>query len=94
MAIYQYRCAECGPFDVARPIGTARPAETCAGCGGQAPREFTAPHLARTPGPLARALQAQEASAHEPRVVKRAPESQRRTPAPPTDPRHALLPRP
>ncbi|TDC98458.1 FmdB family zinc ribbon protein [Actinomadura sp. 7K507] len=94
MAIYQYRCAECGPFDVARPIGTAGEAEPCAGCGGEAPRAFTAPHLAGTSRPLNRALEAQEASAEEPRVVKRDSEVPRRPAAPPADPRHALLPRP
>ncbi|MGP4024060.1 FmdB family zinc ribbon protein [Actinomadura sp. 3N407] len=94
MAVYQYRCAECGPFDVSRPIGTAGSAETCAACGGEASRVFTAPHLARTPRPIDRALQAQEAGAHEPRVVKRVPEAPRRPAATPADPRHALLPRP
>ncbi|TDC47385.1 zinc ribbon domain-containing protein [Actinomadura sp. KC345] len=94
MAIYQYRCAECGPFDVARPIGTAGAAEPCAGCGGEASRVFTAPHLARTSRPLARALHAQEAGAEEPAVVRRVPGARRGPAAPPADPRHALLPRP
>lgn len=93
MAIYQYRCAECGTFDVSRPIGTAGSAEPCASCGGEAPRVFTPPLLARTPRPLARALDAQEAGAHEPRVVERVPGAARR-PAVPADPRHARLPRP
>ncbi|XRQ12239.1 FmdB family zinc ribbon protein [Actinomadura welshii] len=92
MAIYQYRCPECGAFDVSRPIGTAAAAETCAGCGAEANRVFSPPHLTRTPRPLTRALQAQEASADEPRVVTRPPVS--RPAAPPADPRHALLPRP
>ncbi|MFS2295141.1 MAG: zinc ribbon domain-containing protein [Actinomadura sp.] len=92
MAIYQYRCGECGTFDVSRPMGTAAAGESCAGCGGEASRVFSAPHLARTPAPIARALQAQEASRDEPRVVERAPS--RPSAAPPADPRHALLPRP
>ncbi|MFA1550324.1 FmdB family zinc ribbon protein [Actinomadura chokoriensis] len=93
MAIYLYRCAECGPFDVSRPIGTAGPSEPCASCAGEAPRVFTPPLVARTSRPLARALDAQEAGAHEPRVVERVPAAPR-GPAPPADPRHALLPRP
>jgi putative FmdB family regulatory protein len=93
VAIYQYRCAQCGPFEVTRPIGTAVPAEPCADCGDPAARVYTPPMLARTPRPLARALNAAEASAHEPRVVDRVPPA-RRAPAPPADPRHALLPRP
>ncbi|NRQ32819.1 zinc ribbon domain-containing protein, partial [Nonomuraea sp. NN258] len=71
MATYAYRCAGCGPFETRRPIGTAEPAETCPECGEPAPRLFTPPLLARTPQSLARALGAQEASAHEPRVVTR-----------------------
>jgi putative FmdB family regulatory protein len=93
VATYQYRCAECGPFEVSRPIGTAEAAEPCAACGDRSDRVFTPPLLARTPRPLARALSTSEASAHEPRVVGRVPEK-RRAPSPPADPRHALLPRP
>jgi putative FmdB family regulatory protein len=93
VATYRYRCAECGPFDVVRPIGTAGDAEPCASCGGEASRVFTPPLVARTSRPLGRALGAQEASAHEPRVVGRIPGAPRR-PAPPADPRHARLPRP
>jgi putative FmdB family regulatory protein len=94
VAIYRYRCAGCGPFDVSRPIGTAGPAEPCASCGGEAPRVFTPPLVTRTSRPLARAYDAQEASAHEPRVVSRPPAAPPRAPAPPADPRHAQLPRP
>jgi putative FmdB family regulatory protein len=93
MATYQYRCAGCGTFDVIRPIGQALTEERCEACGDQARRVFTAPMLTRTPAPLARALRAQEAGAHEPRVVSKVPPARRR-PAPPADPRHAQLPRP
>ncbi|TMR97185.1 FmdB family zinc ribbon protein [Nonomuraea basaltis] len=93
MATYQYRCTGCGSFDVMRPLGEARPEEPCEACGHQSRRVFTSPMLARTPATLARALHAQEASAHEPRVVSDVPPS-RRGPARSTDPRHALLPKP
>ncbi|MCX4910958.1 FmdB family zinc ribbon protein [Streptomyces sp. NBC_00878] len=93
MATYQYRCTNCGAFDVIRPIGRALPEEPCAACGDQARRVFTAPLLSRTPAPLARALHAQEASAHEPRVVTGVPPIRRR-PTPAADPRHAQLPKP
>jgi putative FmdB family regulatory protein len=94
MATYPYRCpGGCGSFDVVRPIGEALPEEPCAACGEPSRRVFTAPMLARTPHSLARALRAQEASAHEPRVVGEVPAAARRGPAPPTDPRHALLPK-
>ncbi|GAA2205475.1 hypothetical protein GCM10009850_009330 [Nonomuraea monospora] len=91
MATYAYHCAGCGPFEVRRPIGTAEPAEPCAACGEPAPRRYTPPLLARTPAPEARARQAQEASAHEPQVVRRAPAAPE---PPPPDPRWAGLPRP
>lgn len=93
MATYRYRCAACGPFELTRPMGAAAAAEVCSECGGPARRVFTVPSLSRTPRPLARALAAQEASAHEPQVVQRVPPA-RRSPAPPRDPRHARLPRP
>ncbi|MFC4113171.1 FmdB family zinc ribbon protein [Nonomuraea zeae] len=93
MATYAYRCADCGPFEVRRPIGTAEPAEPCAGCGEPAPRLFTPPLLGRTPAAMARALGAQEAAAHEPQVVREVPPA-RRPPGPAPDPRRAGLPRP
>jgi putative FmdB family regulatory protein len=93
MAMYQYRCSGCGTFDVIRPIGRALPEEPCDTCGDQSRRIFTAPLLSRTSAPLARALRAQEASAHEPRVVTEVPPTRRR-PSPAGDPRHAHLPKP
>ncbi|CND85893.1 putative regulatory protein%2C FmdB family [Mycobacterium tuberculosis] len=93
MVIYQYRCARCGPFDLALPMGGARPEHPCAACGGTARRVYTAVSLSRPGAPLTRALDAQEASRYEPQVVSAAPPARRR-PARPADPRHALLPRP
>jgi putative FmdB family regulatory protein len=93
MATYQYRCPGCGTFDVTRPMGRALPEEHCATCGHQARRVFTAPMLPGTSAPLARALRAQEASAHEPRVVTEIPQARRR-PSPAADPRQAELPKP
>ncbi|MBA9005844.1 FmdB family zinc ribbon protein [Thermomonospora cellulosilytica] len=84
MAIYQYRCPKCGPFEVIRPLGEAGRSQRCGGCGGTARRVFTAPMLVRTPRPLARALAAQEASAYEPAVVDRVPPGRR--PASSADP--------
>jgi putative FmdB family regulatory protein len=93
MAMYPYRCATCGPFDVRRPIGEACPDEPCGTCGGPAGRVFTAPMLARTPIALARALGAQDASAYEPRLAGAVP-GRRRRPVATADPRHAQLPKP
>ncbi|WP_329347808.1 hypothetical protein OG226_03300 [Streptomyces sp. NBC_01261] len=93
MATYQYRCPGCGPFDVTRPMGRALPEEQCPTCGLHGRRVFTAPMLPRTSAPLARALQSQEASAHEPRVVTEVPPA-RRHPTSAADPRQAQLPKP
>jgi putative FmdB family regulatory protein len=93
MATYQYRCPGCGPFDVTRPMGRALPEEQCPTCDLHGRRVFTAPMLPRTSTPLARALQSQEASAHEPRVVSEVPPARRR-PASAADPRQAQLPKP
>ncbi|MEV0634566.1 zinc ribbon domain-containing protein [Streptomyces sp. NPDC050619] len=93
MATYQYRCTSCGAFDVIRPMGRALAEEPCDTCGDQARRVFSAPMLTRTSAPLARALRAQEASAHAPQVVTEVP-SARRGPALAADPRQALLPKP
>ena len=93
MATYQYHCPGCGLFDVVRPIGQAGSQEPCRACAGPSRRVFTAPMLARTPLALARALGAQEASAHQPQVVRAVPAAQRRA-GQPSDPRHALLPKP
>jgi putative FmdB family regulatory protein len=41
MAIYQYRCAQNGDFEVSRPIGMAAPQVRCAACGADAVRVFT-----------------------------------------------------
>jgi putative FmdB family regulatory protein len=93
MATYQYRCPDCGSFEVARPIGQALPEEACTACGHESRRVFSVPMLSRTPHGLARAVRAQEASAHEPRVVGGVPPA-RRPPTPGADPRHAQLPKP
>ncbi|WP_433328943.1 FmdB family zinc ribbon protein [Spirillospora sp. CA-294931] len=91
MVMYRYRCSGCGFFDLALPMGEAGARERCAECGGEGRRVFTAPSLTRPGSPMVRMLDAQEASAHEPRVVSRSAEPRRPSPG---DPRHALLPRP
>lgn len=92
MVTYQYRCPSCGPIEVSRPMGAARPTETCERCDAVAPREFAAPMLRRTSPTAARLRDVQDASASEPQVVTGVPPARRR--AAPPDPRHAALPRP
>lgn len=45
MPVYQYDCADCGVFEVRRPMSQwQRPAE-CPGCGVSRPRVICAPHI-------------------------------------------------
>jgi hypothetical protein len=57
----------------------------CPTCQREARRVFTPPRLARLAAPVRRALETEEASAHEPRVVteKRGRPLRRREPVPP-----------
>ncbi|WP_067831230.1 FmdB family zinc ribbon protein [Actinomadura kijaniata] len=102
MVAYEYRCRPCGPFTVRHPMGQAPADAPCPHCGGTAPRAFTVPAVPRTSRALARALDAQEAGAHEPHVVDHVPPrvpsaASSRVLSPgsaPADPRHSRLPRP
>ncbi|MFI6291728.1 FmdB family zinc ribbon protein [Nonomuraea sp. NPDC050790] len=71
MAVYEYTCGTCGPFDARHPIGQAPEQAACAGCGAAAARRFSPPAVRRVSPGLRRALDAQEAGAHQPRVVRR-----------------------
>lgn len=86
MPLYVFACPECGSFEVARPMAEASSRTCCPTCQGEARRVFTPPRLSRLATPVRRALETEEASAHEPRVVtgKRGrPLRQRREPVPP-----------
>ena len=86
MPLYVFTCPECGSFEVARPMAEASGRTCCPTCQGEARRVFTPPRLSRLATPVRRALETEEASAHEPRVVtgKRGrPLRQRREPVPP-----------
>lgn len=80
MAVYQYRCPTCGVFDVVRGMGTASPSEHCMTCGSAARRSYSAPHVNRTPRPLADALNRAEKSREQPEVVNRIPPGRRPPP--------------
>lgn len=95
MATYEYRCPECGPFDLVRPIGTAPQAPPCPACSSSSTRVFSSPALTQTPRALRSLRQAEEASADAPAVVSALPPKQ---PAPTArtvrNPMLAKLPRP
>jgi len=86
MPMYVFACHECGQFELARPMAEASSRAYCPDCQRQARRVFTPPRLTRLAAPVQRALETEEASAHEPRVVteKRGrPLRQGREPVPP-----------
>jgi putative FmdB family regulatory protein len=86
MPVYVFSCRECGSFELSRPMAEAGKAAQCPVCRGQARRVFTPPGLARLAAPVRRALESEEASAHEPRVTTRKrghPLPRHRSPAPP-----------
>jgi putative FmdB family regulatory protein len=84
--LYVFACPECGSFEVERPMAESGSRACCPACEREARRVFTPPRLARLAAPVRRALETEEASAHEPRVMteKRGrPLRQRREPVPP-----------
>jgi len=86
MPVYVFACRECGSFELARPMAEASSRASCPTCQREARRVFTPPRLTRLAAPMRRALDTEEASAHEPRVVteKRGRSlRQRREPVPP-----------
>jgi putative FmdB family regulatory protein len=93
VALYEYACRSCGPFEVRRALGSAPGEEACPRCGAPAARVFGAPAIASPGSPLARAREAAERSAHEPAVVRGAPPPDRRVRRS-ANPLHANLPRP
>ena len=69
MPVYVFACPVCGRFELTRPMAQATDGARCPDCRHEARRVFTPPSLpALAPG-LRRALETEEASAHEPRVV-------------------------
>ncbi|MDG4825476.1 zinc ribbon domain-containing protein [Asanoa sp. WMMD1127] len=81
MATYVYRCSRDGDFEVRLPLGAATESISCGHCAGDATRVWSAPHLSRTPRPLAAAIEQAGRSAEAPRVVAQLPGA-RRVPAP------------
>jgi putative FmdB family regulatory protein len=86
MPVYVFSCRECGPIELARPMAKASDGASCPVCLREARRVFTPPRLTRLGAPLRRVLETEEASAHEPEVVRQKrgrPLPQQRSPAPP-----------
>jgi putative FmdB family regulatory protein len=69
MPVYVFTCGVCGRFEESRPMAEAGDAAACPTCRVTARRVFTPPSLSVLAAGVRRALSAEEASAHEPRVV-------------------------
>ncbi|WP_372455771.1 FmdB family zinc ribbon protein [Nonomuraea sediminis] len=91
VATYEYRCVDCGRFEVRLPIGTATPACDCPECHRPAARVFSSPYLSRVPPAVAAALGREERSQEAPEVVTSVPPKRR---PPPPHPALSRLPRP
>jgi putative FmdB family regulatory protein len=86
VAIYEYRCSDCGIFERSMPMGTATEFGVCPTCGRESNRVFSVPMTYRTPKSLAAILAREEASRDHPEVVDRVPSRTRpRPPAAPQD---------
>lgn len=82
MVTFQYRCPQDGDFEVSRPIGMAAPRVSCAACGADAVRIFTAPMLSLAPRAIVAAIDRSERTSEEPAVVSALPPGRgRRLPA-------------
>jgi putative FmdB family regulatory protein len=71
VALYDFACEACGPFELRRSMARASEPATCGVCGGPARRVFSPPGLALTHAPVRRARDLEERSAHEPSVSDR-----------------------
>ncbi|GLX01601.1 zinc ribbon domain-containing protein [Microtetraspora sp. NBRC 16547] len=94
MAIYEYLCPDCGPFDVSLPMGTAPETGACSACEGPARRRFSGPNLRRVHPALAAGLAGEERSREAPEVVRAPRGGTGPAAARPPHPAPAHLPRP
>ncbi len=94
MAMYAFRCRECGPFDARFPIGTAPEGSPCPDCGRSSSRVITAPGIGNRRNPYRSTVERTMASADAPQIVSSLPGGSRRAAPVTTNPLHRKLPRP
>jgi hypothetical protein len=95
LAIYLYRCAEDGVFEVDVPMGSAAHSAPCPACRQGSRRTYSAPMLGRASGPAARAIERAERTRDAPDVVTAPPPRTRsRQATAPRNPMLKRLPRP
>lgn len=69
MPLYEFFCAECGPFEQRRAMSQASEPADCPSCAEPAPRLISAPNLRRTT-PLQRMMLGRNEAGAEPRVSR------------------------
>jgi putative FmdB family regulatory protein len=70
MPVYDYLCADCGPFTDMRPMAESDDPQSCPNCEESSPRAwFTAPRLACMPAESRRAHSVNERSKHAPKTL-------------------------
>ena len=72
MPRYGYRCPQCGPFDLMRPMAESGAPADCPGCGQPAARTISTPYVNLMSATRRKAHQINERSSAEPGVVNRA----------------------
>ncbi|MGF7122553.1 FmdB family zinc ribbon protein [Rhodococcus sp. BE178] len=93
--LYQFRCAQCGPFDRTYSMATVPDSSACPACASDARRQITGPRLGHGSSTQMRLLDSTARSASEPAVVS-GPRPGARTAVQnvTTNPLHRKLPRP
>ena len=71
MPVYDYDCADCGPFSAWGTMVRSAEACACPTCGRPSERQLARPHLATMNGKLRKAMDRAERSSAEPRVAKK-----------------------
>jgi putative FmdB family regulatory protein len=70
MPVYDYECAECGPFTAMRPMSECELPKDCPDCGSSTPRAYlTAPRLSGLSAERRLAHATNERSANAPRTA-------------------------
>lgn len=94
MPLYLFACPNCGQFDHSCAMRDVAETTACPRCAKVARRRWTTPATQLVATGVRAALDAQDASRHEPQVVGAVPADPARPRRVTTDPRHRRLPRP
>jgi putative FmdB family regulatory protein len=71
MPLYEYECGRCGSFSALRKMSESSLPAICGGCGGNSERIISVPYFALLAKAKRSAYERNEASAHEPKTVRR-----------------------